>query len=148
MSAMASQITGVSIVCSIICWGTDQRKHQRSTSLTFVRGIHQWQVDSPHKGPVTRKMFPFDYVVMDSVWMWWKMPLQGDEILLTKIHVWEIFKRVTQIIQANSNTFPEPMRYQWGPGLVILWEMWYQSVTCVFENYSLKITATSPRRQF
>ena len=41
-----------------------QRKHQRSASLTFVRGIHRWPVNSPHKLPVTRKMFPFDDVIM------------------------------------------------------------------------------------
>ena len=35
-----------------------------SASLTFVRGIHQWPVNSPHKGPVTRKIFPFDDVIM------------------------------------------------------------------------------------
>ena len=51
MSAMASQITGVSIVCLAICWGTGQRKCQNSVSLALVRGIHQWPVDSPHKGP-------------------------------------------------------------------------------------------------
>ena len=33
-------------------------------SLTFVRGIHQWPVNSPHKWPVTRKMFPFDDVII------------------------------------------------------------------------------------
>ena len=27
-------------------------------------GIHRWSVNSPHKGPVTRKMFPFDDVIM------------------------------------------------------------------------------------
>ena len=32
--------------------------------LAFVREIHHWLVDSPHKGPVTWKMFPFDYVIM------------------------------------------------------------------------------------
>ena len=37
--AMASQITGVSIVCSPVCSGANQRKHQSSASLTFVRGI-------------------------------------------------------------------------------------------------------------
>ena len=42
MSAMASQITGVSIVCSSICFDADQRKHQSSASLAFVRGIHRW----------------------------------------------------------------------------------------------------------
>ena len=44
--------------------GTDQRKHQSSALLAFVRGIHRWPVNSPHKGPVTRKMFPFDDVIM------------------------------------------------------------------------------------
>ena len=34
-----------------------------------VRGIHRWPVNSPHKGPVTRKMFPFDDVIMyKSYW--------------------------------------------------------------------------------
>ena len=64
MSAMASQITAVSIVFSAVCSGFDQRKHQSSALLAFVRGIHRWLVDSPHKGTVTRKMFPFDDVIM------------------------------------------------------------------------------------
>ena len=42
MSAMASQIAGISIVCSAFCSGADQRKHQSSVSLAFVRGIHRW----------------------------------------------------------------------------------------------------------
>ena len=41
----------------------DQRKHKSSASLAFVRGIHRWPVNSPHKGPVTRKMFSFDDVI-------------------------------------------------------------------------------------
>ena len=65
MSAMASQITGVSIVCSIVGSGVDQRKHRSSASLAFVRGIHRWPVISPHKSQVTLKMFPFDDVIMD-----------------------------------------------------------------------------------
>ena len=64
MSALASQITTVSRVCPTICSGVHQRKYQSSASLTFVRGIHRWPVDSAHKGPVTRKMFPFDDVIM------------------------------------------------------------------------------------
>ena len=39
MSEMASQITSVSIVYSIVGSGTDQRKHQSSESLAFVREI-------------------------------------------------------------------------------------------------------------
>ena len=52
MSAMASQITGISTVCSVVCSGAHQRKYQISASLAFVRGIHRSPVDSPHKWPV------------------------------------------------------------------------------------------------
>ena len=64
MGTMASQITGVFIVCSIVGSGTDQRKHQSSASLAFVRGIHRRPVNSPHRRPVTWKTFPFDDVIM------------------------------------------------------------------------------------
>ena len=49
MSAVVPQITNVSIVCSTVGLGADQRKHQSSASLAFVRGIHWWPVNSPHK---------------------------------------------------------------------------------------------------
>ena len=64
MGTMASQITNLTIVCSTDYSDADQRKHQNHTSLTFVRGIHRGPVNSPHKWPVTRKMFPFDDVIM------------------------------------------------------------------------------------
>ena len=66
MGAIASQITSLPIVYSVVHSGADQRKYQSSTSLAFVRGIHRWPVNSQHKGPVTRKLFPFDDVI---VWM-------------------------------------------------------------------------------
>ena len=44
MSAMASPIIGVSIVCSTICSGADQRKHQSTASLVYVRRVHRWPV--------------------------------------------------------------------------------------------------------
>ena len=47
--------------------GRISKKNQSSASLAFVRGIHRWPVDSPHKGPVTRKMFPFDDVIKTHV---------------------------------------------------------------------------------
>ena len=64
MNAMASWITSLTIVYSTVYSGTDQRKHQSSASLTSVRGINQWPVNSPHIRPVTRKMFPFDDVII------------------------------------------------------------------------------------
>ena len=64
MGAMASQITSFTIDYSTFYSSTNQRNHQSPASLAFVRGIHRWPVNSPHKGPVTRKMFPFDDVIM------------------------------------------------------------------------------------
>ena len=64
MSAMASGITSLPIVYSTIYSDADERKHQSSASLAFVREIHRWPGSSPHKGPVTRKMFPFGDVIM------------------------------------------------------------------------------------
>ena len=46
----------------------DQRKHQSSASLAFVWGIHR--SNSPHKWLVTRKMFPFDDVIMGGTGTW------------------------------------------------------------------------------
>ena len=66
MSPTVSQITSLTIVSSIVYSGTDQRKHQSSASLAFVRGIHWRPVNSPHKWPVTRKMFPIDDVIMET----------------------------------------------------------------------------------
>ena len=67
MGAMASQITILTVVYPTFYSGADQRKHQSSASLAFVRGIHRSPVNSPHKGPVTRKMFPLDDVIMVSM---------------------------------------------------------------------------------
>ena len=69
MSVMASQITSLTIVYSTVDSGADQRKHQSSASLDFVWGIHRSPVNSSHKGPVTRKMFAFDDVLMTVVSM-------------------------------------------------------------------------------
>ena len=64
MGSIASQITSLTIVYSAVYSGVDQRKHQNSASLAFVRGIHRGPVNSPHKCLVMRKMFPFDDVIM------------------------------------------------------------------------------------
>ena len=88
MGAMASQITSLTIVYSTVYSGADQRRHQSSASLAFMRGIHRWPVNSPHKWPVMRKMFPFDDVIMQChedvlAWkcflrywsVWWETPV-------------------------------------------------------------------------
>ena len=62
MGVMASQMTSLTIVYSTVYSGADQRKHQSSTSLAFVWGIHWGPVNSPHKWPVTRNFFS----------IWWR----------------------------------------------------------------------------
>ena len=74
MIAMASQITSHTIVNSTVYSGIDERK-QSSASLVFVRGIHRWPLNSPHKGPVTLKMF---YLITSS-WVFesWRGEYKG-----------------------------------------------------------------------
>ena len=67
MGAIASQITSLTIVYSIVYSYADQRKHQSSASLAFVREIHRGPVNFPHKWPVTRIMFPLDDVIMWTI---------------------------------------------------------------------------------
>ena len=61
-------------------FGHRSRKHQSSASLAFVRGIYRRPVNSPHKWPVTRKMFPIDDVIMS--WFQWCHPMRG-QIFMT-----------------------------------------------------------------
>ena len=70
MSTVESPITSFTIVKSTVYSGKG-KKDQSSASLAFVRGIHWWPVNSPHKGSVTRKMFPFDEVIM------WRICITG-----------------------------------------------------------------------
>ena len=80
MSTMASQITCLAIVYSTV--NSDQRKHQSSASLAFVRGIHR---------PVTRKMFPFD----DVITIYWMFNIWPTEFLLEE--TWKIFSFLSSL---------------------------------------------------
>ena len=80
MGPIASQITSPTIVYSTVYSDADQGIHQSSASLAFVRVIHRGPVNSPHKWPVTRKMFPFDDVIM--------LFLRFKCVLISKHPVW------------------------------------------------------------
>ena len=55
----------VSLIITVTSYCVQSRlKHQSSASLAFVRGLHRWPVNSPHKWPITRKIFPFDDLIM------------------------------------------------------------------------------------
>ena len=61
MGAVASQITSLTIVFSTVYLDTETSKFRVAG---LVRGIHRRLVNTPHKWPITRKMFPFDEVIM------------------------------------------------------------------------------------
>ena len=82
MGTIASQITSLTIVYSTDYSDANQRKHQSSASLVFVRGFHRRPVNSPHKWPVTRKMFR----LMTSSWVHWFLLL--DQICLSPYQGW------------------------------------------------------------
>ena len=64
MSAMAYQITGVSIVYSAVCTDADKENIQNPRHWPFWGEFTGWPVNSPHKGPVTRKMFDDSIMLM------------------------------------------------------------------------------------
>ena len=80
MRAIASQITSLTSVYSTVYSDADKRKHQSSASLAFVRGIHRGPVNSLHKWSVTRKMFRFDDVIMQVVYIMPMMTLLNGNI--------------------------------------------------------------------
>ena len=92
MGTMAPQITSLAIVYSTVYKSADQRKHQSSASLAFVRRIHRWPVNSPHKGPVTLKMFSFDDVIIKGT-------------MLRQLHLLNHSTKCTEI----KNTYDEKL---------------------------------------
>ena len=96
MGMVAFPITSFTIVYSIVYSGKGERD-QSSASLAFVRGIHWWPVNSPHKGPVTRKMLPFDDVIM------WRICITGLQgIHLCLLAVSQLTKRCLCNIISNT----------------------------------------------
>ena len=120
MSAMASQITGVSIACSAVRPGTEQRNYQSSASLAFVRGIHGWLVNSRHKGAVTRNFLwrhhgyrtgqhishKLIHVLDDDVW-WHKVSSHESHMgthIFIMIDEWTISSKLVAVtFTKNSN---------------------------------------------
>ena len=114
MGAMASQITNLTIVYSTVYSSTDQRKHQSSASLAFVRGIRRWPVNSPHKWPVTRKMFPLDDVSMERDVL--SARLCGREyvadVSTQTMGAWQHRVLCKQMLWCSSSLFPNTLRWQ------------------------------------
>ena len=74
MGANATQITSLTVVYWTVYSDADQRKHQSSASLAFCVGNSPGPVNAPHKEPVTRKMFPFDDVIVNELLLTLMLP--------------------------------------------------------------------------
>ena len=90
MGAIASRTISLTIVFSTVYSDADQRKHQSSASLAFVRGIHRGPVNSSHKWPVARKMFPFDDVIMIFVLSRFPLFISGTRVRHQRYHYGDV----------------------------------------------------------
>ena len=111
MNVMASQITSLTIVYSSVFSGAVQTKHQSSASLTFVGGIHLWAVNSPHKGPETRKMFPCDDVIIKQTQRRWRLKSMADIFRLFKKHF--LLANVCTFIENRSLRIQSTISQHW-----------------------------------
>ena len=118
MSAVTSQITSLTIVYSTVYSDADQRKHQSSASLAFVWGIHRRPVNSPHKWPVTRKMFPFDDVIMQYS----GLSTRRDKVI------------ILCLVQIDENIFAwDVIKFAfWYPNVHV--QLWFSSQCCRIKN--------------
>ena len=157
MGAMASQITSLTIVYSTVYLDADQRKHQSSASPAFVWGIHWWPVNSPHKGPVTRKMFPFDYVIMiyspfnilrprenchhfaGDIFSW----IKSSNFYSNFIEIWSQWSNKQQISINSNNGFALIRRHDifWTDDVLSCWRI-YASLRLDYLHYLLAVIYT------
>ena len=111
---MECEITSLTIVYSTVYTGTDEIKHQRSASLPFVRAIQRWPLSSPHKGPLTLKMFPFHCVTMGC---WLVATMQY--LVVVKVLGWNSFHThftsPHQKFCSQQSILISYLQYKWHP---------------------------------
>ena len=123
MTTIASQITSLTIVYSTVYSDADQSKHQSSASLAFVWGIHRGPVNSPHKWPVTRKMFPFDDVIMEAGANGWKISVSSRAICGT------VYNFLSCFMLFSSFNIPLPRNVKgWMLNVIAICFMFWQCV--------------------
>ena len=104
MTMLASHITSLTVVYSIVYSGVNIRKHQSSASLAFVLEIHRGPVNFPHKWPVTRKMFPFDDVIMHA-WFYMRQLVKRGNLPETKNIVGLLVRYFWRVMTGLSQSY-------------------------------------------
>ena len=127
---IASQITSLTIVYSTVYSDADQRKHQSSASRAFVWEIHRWPVNSPHKWPVTRKMFPFDDVIVYFQY-WFTVGDLPHHILWLYMNVNQIQIQIQYrfIVRCTKYTIQKNINIQGKTFWNNILRMWYTDMT-------------------
>ena len=74
---VACQITDNSTVCATVCLNVYKIKHQSSALLDFMEWNHVWPVNSPQKGPVSRKKITCHDVIIWTFLLIYTMSLFG-----------------------------------------------------------------------
>ena len=102
MSAMTSQITDISTVCSTVCSGTDKNKHQTSVSPAFG------------KGTIGDRWFPLTKISnAENVFIWWRHNTQSNNLyccdVITRTHdytdnFWLTFNSLLNIRTIKAHT--------------------------------------------
>ena len=98
MSTMASQITGIWTVCSAVCSGVHQIKHQSSAPLAFVRGTYRCPLDSIHNGP-------------EYVSIWWRHHAITSTSALRQLSLSTtrpLVQSVSNLTAMKPSTLPQP----------------------------------------
>ena len=90
-----------------------RRRSKKTSKLRvsgLVRGIHRWPVNSPHKRPVTRKIFPFDDVIMNwrdlagyralsrRWWLWYFPNDKSNPIRSVYTYAAHLFSRMALVV--------------------------------------------------
>ena len=119
IGAIASQVTNLTTVCSTVYSGADKRQHQSSASLAFVWGIQQWPVNSMNKGPVMRKMFPIDDVII----------FLSDGRDQSKVCYFEVHFALVAMLPANQCIF--------GAFLILLTDIWTYRFSAMFSGHQI-----------
>ena len=115
MTTIASQITSLTVVYSTVYSDADQRKHQSSASLAFVRGIHRDRWIPRTKGQLRGKCFHLMQFMCDT-WLvprcTWSSELQKDDVWLGESTSLSAIASQWCDLRANAcvNSFPSAPR--------------------------------------
>ena len=77
----------------------ESKKATKFRVTGLVKGIHRWPVNSPHKGQVTRKMFPLDDVIVMLCYHKFDQVYWGKSLVENNLCCYNSYFRKTDLIR-------------------------------------------------